>query len=215
MNRSSLKMWSALGVFSMVGAAAPAVVAETASAPSAAGQDEFAGGSLSHALDKVFAGEGGEGGLGFTKMTRAFSVPALTTNQLRQVFTGNTLGQSGKIAAHLRPDGKVEGWHNVDTEVKFERCPKVNAEGDGLFIHDETQCMQRTFTEFKNATWSIKGDQLCLPKAAVAAGEGTACYYAALVLNSVVVFGEDGKMEGKGNSLWRGSVVPKMPAANK
>lgn len=215
MNRSSMKMWSAIGVFSVVGAAAPAVATDTSSAPSTAAQDEFAGGTLSHALDKVFAGEGGEGGLGFTKMTRAFTVPALTTNQLRQVFTGNTLGQNGKIAAHLRPDGTVEGWHNIDTEVKFERCPKVNAEGDGLFIHDDTQCMQRTFTEFKNARWSIKDDQLCLPKAAVAAGEGTACYYAALVLNSVVVFGEDGKMEGKGNSLWRGAVVPKMPAANK
>lgn len=204
MIRRNIKIWSAAGAVA---------VGSVAAASAASAADEFTGGTLDYALEKVFAGEGGEGGVGFTKMNRSFSVPALTESQLRQVFSGNTLAAKGRVSAHLRADGTIDGWFSIDEEVKpFSRCPKENFSGDNMFVHDG-QCMHRSFEQFKAAKWSIKGDQLCVPNSVgFAEAPGAGCYYAALVLNNVVLFGEDGKMVGKGRDLSKGKNVPPMPA---
>lgn len=204
MIRSKLKLWNTLGAVAVSG---------IVGAPTASAEDEFAGGTLAHALEKIFEGEGGEGGLGFTRMQRAFSVPALTPSQLRQAFEGNTLSQKRRFAAHLQPDGTVEGWYNIDRAVAFERCPSPDVSGDNFYFHsDGKRCMQRSFQPFQNAKWSIKADQLCLPDVVDGKTGGTECYYAALVLNNVVLFGEDGKMRGKGRDLAAGNAVGAMPA---
>lgn len=202
MIQRTVKIWSAIGAFAVTGAA-------VAATPPVNTADEFPNGTLDKALDKVFAGEGGEGGLGFTKMTRSFSVPALSENQLRAVFTGNTLGLPRKIAAFLRSDGKIEGWYAINTPVTpVERCANQDFNATYLYMTHAGQCMHRSFAQFKTETWSIKGDQICLPESV---GLGTGCYNAALVLNNVVLFDEGGNMVNKGRELAKGKVVPAMP----
>lgn len=203
MTQRTLKIWSAIGAFAVGGAA----VAATSPANTA---DEFPNGTLDQALNKVFAGEGGEGGLGFTKMTRNFSVPALSEKQLRTVFTGNTLGVPRKIAAYLRNDGKIEGWYAINTPVTpVERCANQDFNATYLYMTHAGQCMHRSFAEFKGETWSIKGEQVCLPESV---GLGKGCYYAALVLNNVVLFDDNGNMVNKGRELAKGKVLPPIPA---
>lgn len=201
MIRTKLKLWCALGVSSAAALSASADEPRTS-------KDEFAGGTLAHALDKIFEGEGGEGGLGFTSMRRSFSVPALTGSQLQQVFAGNTLGQHRWLSMYLQPDGTASGWHGYFKEIERSRCPQQDTDGDGLHL-DANRCMQLTFANYQGAKWSVQDDKLCIPN--IEGKSGNSCYYAALVLNNVALFDESGKMIGKGKDLAKGNRVSQPP----
>ncbi len=200
MVRRQLKLWCALGVGSVAGLAA------NAGAPA---PEDLPGGSVAHALEKIFEGEGGEGGLGFTKLRPSFTVPALTDNQLRQVFTGNTLAQRNSLSVHFGADGKLEGWRGSYNEVDLKKCPEQDAD-DGLWLKDG-RCLQRGKEQtVDGASWSVDDGRLCVPDLEGLPG-GPTCYYAALVLNNVVLFTEEGRMIGKGKDLLQGKQLAAPP----
>ena len=204
MIQRQIKIWCAVG--------ASAVAGLTGGIPAFA-EDQFPGGSVAQALDLIFHGEGGESGLGFTRMKPSFTVPALTGAQLQEVLKGNTLTRGGFFTVYFHPNGTVEGWHGFYPEVEFQRCPRENDPDDGLMLYDgKCVATDLKYTPFTaGASWSIKDGRVCMPKIE---GEetGTACYYAALVLNHVVLFTQDGNMIGKGQDLSSGKEIDTIPS---
>lgn len=184
--------------------AATGTPAATDTAQPAAGED-FPGGSFEDALEHVFAGEGGEGGLGFSALENqggrwSFTVPALSGEQLTKALSGNSLRQEAHYAMHLEPSGQYRGWALSWEKAPMAQCP--SDEGPNHSI-DDGQCWVASEGEIKG-TWSVKDDTLCLSPAPEQVSGAHDCVRAALVLNDVVLFGPDGKMIGKGNNLLKG-----------
>lgn len=160
---------------------------------------EFPGGNFSAALKKVLAGEGGEGGIGISKMSnQQVTIPALSGANVKEALSGNTLRQNDLFALHFRADGGFNGW-----EVKWEKVDKArcaaNAGNENYDVEDGV-CWFATTLQQKG-TWSTKGDQLCTQPALVAASGGSSCVSVALVLDRFALFNDKGDMIGKGNTL--------------
>lgn len=61
-------------------------------------------------METISDGEGGEAGLGMTKLVPSVSVPALRSDQFARVLIGNTVRFSNRFASHFDPGDDAEGW---------------------------------------------------------------------------------------------------------
>lgn len=192
----------AAGAETVALAGAPGEAGEAGEAgPESAGPDNFPGG-FDRALEKVLAGEGGEGGRGLSKMLPSVTSPALSGFQIKKAFTSNTLYSSGASALHYDPSGKLAGWVGSWALLSPGRCP-TKADPAATYFQGAKGCYQMT-KHPAAGTWSVNNDQLC--RSFTANGkETTGCSYVALLLETFALFdGETGSMSGKGFKLLAG-----------
>lgn len=160
------------------------------------------------ALKLVFAGEGGQGGLGISPLMEhrgawSFTVPALTELQLQQALKGNSLRTENHFAVHFAPDGRYRGWALAWARAPMAQCPGKGGLNYGIF---DEQCWVASESRL-DGSWTVMRDQFCLKPSPPGVTGGAGCVRAALILDNIVFFGPDGKMIGKGSDLVRGENV--------
>ena len=196
----NVKLWSTLACATLV-AGAPATAQETAS--------PYPGGTIEHQMEKIFEGEGGEAGLGMTKLVPSFSVPALRSDQLAKVLSGNTVRSNNRFAIYFAPGGSAEGWVIKYRPTAMADC---TSKKPAHFVDDAGTCLGGYEVKI-NSQWRIQNDQICMPglfHGAQVPPTRETCHYMALVLNSVLFFTSNGDMLGKGWNLAKGDVRAKI-----
>lgn len=167
------------------------------------GPDDFPGG-FDRALEKVLAGEGGEGGRGLTKMMPSVTSPALRGFQISKAITGNTLRTYGGSAIHYDPAGSLSGWMGSWTLASSGKCPGKTLTED--YFNGAKGCYKMTRKPV-TGTWSVEGDKLCR----VVTTDGVTkkgCSHVALLLDTFGLFdSETGTMSGKGFKLLPGKQI--------
>jgi hypothetical protein len=196
-----LKIWTSL-------ISATVAVAANAHAEPAS---PYPGGTLDHAIEKMFDGEGGEGGIGMSRLTDQVSFPALREDQIKVVASGNTIRSGNRFAVYLRPDGKVEGWSKRWTRVAADAC-KPNLK-PGHTIDEDGACLSGR-EEAVSGVWAVRDGRLCLPSVfedpTDTAMEPERCYGLALVVNNVLPFDKDGKLVRRPMDLAKGDSREKI-----
>jgi hypothetical protein len=169
--------------------------------------------SFERLLRGVFNGEGGQDGLGISPLRKsgtgwAFSVPALTGGQVKQAVAGNSLRSENHFAVYFSPDGQFRGW-----ALSWAQGPKddCTSRKDPNRVLMEGQCWIGADTNL-SGSWTIKDDTLCLNPSPRPVTDGKQCVRAAIVLNSVLFFGSDGKMVRKGSDLRKGLQLARTSA---
>jgi hypothetical protein len=189
-----IRIWTTVLASALIGQAA---AAETTSPVS-----DFPGGTVEEAVSKIFDGEGGEGGIGMSRMRPALVIPSLATDQITKAFAGNTLRHDGRFAIHFRPNGSVVGWSTEYLPAAASACP--TPKGAGYMVMDGKCWKQREFDV--SSRWEAKDGKLCMPGILEDPILPQYCYHAALVLNHVALFNSDGEFTGKGWTLAKGDV---------
>jgi hypothetical protein len=182
--------------------------ADASASDAAAGANDFPGGSFASALDKVLAGEGGEGGAGMSRLKRMVMIPALNGAQIEKALQGNTLRRDESFAFAFE-NGTFSGWEYEWQEVEVKRC-ETAAKTDVTYELDEGVCWSRSDNRVSKGTWSVEQDMLCTQPALKMVTDGQRCVSLALVLDNLAVFGPDGGMIGKGADLVRGKQLDEI-----
>lgn len=201
------RLWAGSGA--VVGAAVALTTADSAVADGKA--DDYPGGSIDTALNKIFANEGGESGLGFTPLEQqangnwSFSVPALNKEQLEKAVTDNTLARRSAFAIHMSSTGQYEGWQRIWDQRDREDCPMRGGVNFAWYVNHSGECWFATDSDIRGS-WTIRDDMLCLDPVPVRLTDAR-CNRITLVLNSVVMWDEAGKMFGKGSELRQGKRI--------
>lgn len=122
-----LKLLSASGAAAILMTGAATLIPAQASEGQAAAKPETAkiqpwpesrsAASFHALLEKVFEGEGGEGGWGIPNIDKTVDFPALNASELSTLFGGNSLVHDGAYALYFRPGGVVEGYINDEKHV--------------------------------------------------------------------------------------------------
>jgi hypothetical protein len=173
--------------------------------------DDFPGGSFDTALNKIFAGEGGESGIGFSPLRQqadgkwSFSVPALDGAQVKQAVSGNSLYRDHSFAIHLSPSGQYEGWQRTWRQEGLDSCPTQGSANYSYILNSHGECWVVTDQDVQGG-WTIEGDLLCFDPVPSALTNAQ-CNRVSLVLNSLVLWDPDGHMIGKGNELHKGKSI--------
>jgi hypothetical protein len=193
------KIWAGAGV-----AAAVLATAQAADDPAAAGGTFPASKTgetvpFKKALGKILEGEGGEGGIGFSKSGPAFETPALTSEQLKLALPGRTIHKDQAIAIYFDPNGTVDGWKRDWSEADKSKCPSDL--GDDYQI-DEGKCWTAVVNPLKGP-YTFKDGQVCMPAYSGKPADGTACYYIGFVTKFVMV-GDGKRTYGSGKDLVEG-----------
>jgi hypothetical protein len=193
------KIWAGAGV-----AAAVLATAQAAGDPAAAGGTFPASKTgetvpFKKALGKILEGEGGEGGIGFSKSGPAFETPALTSEQLKLALPGRTIHKDQAIAIYFDPNGTVDGWKRDWSEADKSKCPSDL--GDDYQI-DEGKCWTAVVNPLKGP-YTFKDGQVCMPAYSGKPADGTACYYIGFVTKFVMV-GDGKRTYGSGKDLVEG-----------
>lgn len=202
--RIKQKLWTGLGAAAVAGTAAVAATATVVQAaspsvtgfPSASGRLEV---PFSKALTKMLGGEGGEGGIGFTRAGPAFEAPALDDSQLRAALPGNTIRKDLAVAFYFAPDGTVEGWKRDWSRADASKCPTPH--GDNYDV-DDGVCWT-AITHVIKGRYRIDHGRVCMPSYSGKPEDGTHCYYVGFV-TSYVLIGDGTKLYGSGKSLVHG-----------
>jgi hypothetical protein len=206
------KIWVGLSLVAGVGAAAAAphepvrtFLADTGKAEGGGG--DFPGGKFSDVLKKVLAGEGGEGGIGMSKMQGGkLTIPALSGAHIKEALSGNTLRRDNEFALHFAPQGTFKGWEIKWDEVDAARCTKDAGKEYSL---EEGVCWFSTTVQYPTGTWTMQGDKLCTAPTLVTAAEDNKCVTMALILDKLAAFNDKGDMLGKGSTLLPGEKFEK------
>lgn len=202
MQKFQAKMFSiACAVAATCGGAA---MAEEAPAAPAAGVSDIFPGDFNRALELMFEGEGGEGGIGMFRMWPVASAPALTSEQITQTVTGNSLVVPYHHTMQFNADGTVGGYTLRYDEAPLRRCPSSEVLGDN-YLRDEGTCFTRTPLAY-SGTWRVDDHQLCV-NIAWDGGTLNDCYYVVFMLDSVGLYKSDGRLYAKGHKLRRGAAL--------
>jgi hypothetical protein len=190
-------IWSAVAIAGVASASSastesPAVPASPLA--SAANRDRYPGGNFTAALEKMFMGEGGEGGLGYRSHANALELPLLTEAQLRYAVTGNTIRKNFIYAIHLDPSGAAMGWFRDWEKVSVEMC-STHTRKDGYYSDAVGDCHKEKVTPV-SGKWQVKGNRICLPDVAERDGRD-GCFRMAFFMNSVVLLDNKGKIQGE------------------
>lgn len=192
------KIWTGLGVV----ATAATVSAGAIAADAPAQKGDYPGATLemtvpfSRALQKILDGEGGEGGIGYTKAGAVFEIPSLNDDQLKQALPGRTIRKDQAVAIYFGPDGQVDGWKRDWSKASADQCPTPL--GDNHEIEDG-QCWTSAVNPIKGP-YTIKNGSVCMPAYSGKAADGQGCYYIAFVSKHVMI--ADGKRTyGSGKDL--------------
>lgn len=202
--RITRKMWIGAGVVATaVIAGAPdirhdqiAFVAEARAADPAPAANDFGNTTFAKALEKMLAGEGGEGGIAWSQFGPTFGTPALNDAQLKQGLVGRTVRKDQAVAFHLGTDGNAEGWKLDWSKADAAKCPDKLGEYHEI---QHGQCYTAARFEIKGK-YEIKNGQVCLPSLTGKPADGQACYYVGFALNKVIV-GDGKKLFGSGKDL--------------
>tara|TARA_B100001939_G_scaffold300374_1_gene276299 strand:+ start:11551 stop:12279 length:729 start_codon:yes stop_codon:yes gene_type:complete len=168
-------------------------------------------GELSEALEKIWAGEGGEGGAGLGRMWPSVRIPALTNKQLEMVVPGNTLRNNGRSAVYYDESGKLEGWVASYKEVRSEKVAEIcsaQAIVSYKYWREGERCWEIVSNPMKGS-WKIENHKLCTNVTVKGQGESK-CWHVALILDRVGLFDEDGVMHKVGRIIKRGRVLDLM-----
>lgn len=228
--KATTKLWYGLGV--NVARAGAAVVAGTALLPAAlagpageageggegatptvpasageAGESGYSAfpGNIDKAVSNIFAGEGGEGGAGLSLMWPSIHIPALSSSDIRKTVTGNTLRTDAHVGWYFTPDQRIEGnfveWKATDSK----NCPAQDVKTDAFYRGTDGVCYTYTVHESKGS-WSVRDNQLCV-NVTWAVGQKNDCRYVAILLDDIALFGNEGKIDGKGMKLLKGKAL--------
>jgi hypothetical protein len=194
-----IKIWSSLAVATGgLSAMAHAQTVESAQ-PS-----DYPGGTIEKQVEKMLANEGGEEGLGLTKLRPSFSVPALRSSEIQKVVVGNTVGISNNYAYHFEPQGKVRGWLRTWEKKAAAACPMK--EGPNYLLEDG-ECWHWKDAPIASQ-WTVRNDKLCIPNVEYERPTRSEyCYAMAVVFNNVVLFNDEGGVVGKAVNLTRGDTT--------
>ena len=171
-------------------------------------------GDFDKALSLFHDGEGGQKGIGMSKLWPRVSVPALNEGQLRKLLVGNTFRtpdmvskEGDSIAFYTAPGGSVEAWFTEWDEQKDPRsCPQKEIKGDD-FIRKGSTCHKRRFVDV-TGSWEIKNHRLC-PTLTWQGGGTAQCWYFVMLLNRVALFDDAGEMLGDEKTVEKGKVLAK------
>jgi hypothetical protein len=167
---------------------------------------DIPGGKFSDVLKKVLAGEGGEGGIGMSKMQNgSVTVPALKGAHVKEALSANTLRRDNEFALHFAPQGTFSGWEVKWDKVDVKRCTRDAGQEYSL---EDGDCWFATTLQQKG-TWTIEGNKLCTQPTLVTATEGNQCVTMALILDKFAAFNDKGDMLGKGSVLLPGEKFDK------
>lgn len=198
----NVKVWSTLATATLMGA--------TTAVPQDAQADvsPYTGGTIEKQIEKMFEGEGGEGGLGMTKMVPGVLVPALRDDQLTKVLSGNTVRSNNRFAIYFSPNGSVDGWVVKYKPADGAACA---AKKPAHFVDDDGTCLGG-FEVPITGRWQVKDNMICMPGLFHGAREPVTketCHYMTLILNGVVFFTDKGDLVGKSWDLAKGDVRAK------
>jgi hypothetical protein len=193
----------------MTGGHASAAAAAGDAGAGAASKGTFLG-NLDNALEKIFAGEGGEAGAGLTPMWPSVTAPALTGPEIEKVVKGNTLTMTWHYDYHFAADGSLAGTNTTFKKLgDASKCPAKIVEGDGYSLSsDKRSCWKTTVVPTAGA-WSVKNHQLCLD-IRWTGGVKQACQYVAILLDDIALFDVTGTIDGKGMKLVKGKQLTKL-----
>lgn len=164
-------------------------------------------GDVVEARDKIFSGVGGEDGIGMTRMWPRVSIPALSNEEIRTVISGNTVRNNESIAVYFATDGTLESWYVDWTDAEARACTP-RAMKNRAFVLRDGKCQKKTIVDVKGA-WTIRDNKVC-PILRWNGEERKPCWYVALIVDRVVLFGEDGAMLGRGKSLKKGRILDQI-----
>lgn len=211
--RSTLRVWAGLAVV------VSTPLAAQGSAPTAAGAAPAGAGArpaevlyhgnqhqrdypFAKALQKHLAGEGGEGGIGFSASGPEFRVPALDAEQLRMALVGNTVRKDQAVALYFHPNGTVQGWKRDWSKAELAMCPTRLGEDHEI---ENGVCYTAVVNPIAGR-YTIKGNQVCMPAYSGKPQDGEACYYFAFVTKFVMI-GDGKRTYGSGKDLVVGRVL--------
>jgi hypothetical protein len=208
--RTTLKMWMCLGAFTTLASGCakqePASAERAADAPAispAASSTETVDafrGDFAGALKQLFAGEGGEEGIGLIYDAGRVVVPPLNEAQVTEALTGNTLRRQEAFALHFESGGRFSGW-----EIKWETVDAAQcAKGEPNYELEEGTCWHHSDVKIPQGTWSVRDGMLCTQPALVTAANANECVSMFILLDDIALFDKSGKMIGKGNELVQG-----------
>lgn len=215
--KRATKLW--FGLTDGIVRAGAAAVVGTAMLPTAmagaggesAAQDKAAAsysafpGDLDKAVSNIFAGEGGEGGAGLSRMWPSVIAPALSTSDIEKVVKGNTLRTDGHVAWYFAPGRSIEGSYVEWQATDKKRCPAKEDPKDAFYIGTDSVCYTYTLYPSKG-TWSVRDNQLCL-NVSWATGKRNDCRYITILLDDLALFDAQGKIDGKGMKLHKGKAL--------
>lgn len=202
--KRATKLW--FGLTDGVARAGAAAVVGTALLPTAgAATDSAFPGDLDKAVSNIFAGEGGEGGAGLTRMWPSVVAPALSSSDIEKVVTGNTLRTDGHVAWYFAANRSIAGsfidWQATDKK----RCPAKEDPKDAFYLGTDGVCYTYTVHPSKG-NWSVRDNQLCL-NVSWATGKREDCRYLTILLDDLALFDGQGKIDGKGMKLLKGKAL--------
>jgi hypothetical protein len=154
------------------------------------------------ALQKQLAGEGGEGGIGFSASGPDFRAPALDADQLRMALVGNTVRKDQAVALYFNPNGMVQGWKRDWSKAEMSQCPTPLGEDHEI---ENGVCYTAAVNPIAGR-YAIKGNQVCMPAYSGKPQDGEACYYFAFVTKFVMI-GDGKRTYGSGKDLVVGRVL--------
>lgn len=205
MQATTTRLWLTLGLATALstGCSQPSgPVSESSAALNEQPVQPAATVDFAKALEKLLAGEGGEGGAGMAYENGRLVISPLSGEQIRMAMPGNSFRRGQDIALDFRADGTFSGvehpWVNRDAAV----CEQA-AGAEGYHVH-EGQCQQRTEVSFPDGRWSVKGDQLCTTPALPQAAENLECTQVFVAIDRIALFSADGTMLSKGIELVKG-----------
>lgn len=214
--KTSTKIWFGIGA-----AVGVAVIAGVDSVPSAipaaraaaSGNTEpndlndFSG-DLGDALKKIFAGEGGEGGIGLGPMWPSVRAPALTNAQLQKVIPGNTLRNDYRTAVYYNSAGTLEGWITSYSAIAADQIDKLCTEANVAaykYYRSGSKCWERINNPL-SGSWKIANHKLCTDITSQGKRDSQ-CWHVALVLDRIALFDENGALNKLGRVLKQGKVL--------
>src|SRR5688500_13429230 len=199
----SHKIWYGIGACASLAAVAAVNDQPTAQAATPPAKGTFVG-DLDHALQNIFAGEGGEGGAGLTLMWPTVTAPALTGPEIAKVVTGNSLQLEGHFSYYFTAQQRVEGlsieWQKLPS---VKDCPAQNVEGSEFYLNTRENVCWKSKTLPLQGSWKINNHQLCFD-VTWEGGKKQDCRYVAILLDDVALFDASGKLDSKGHTLLQG-----------
>lgn len=199
------KIWTTLIGASLATAAVDASAMETV-------RGTYPNGTLEHALDKMFDGEGGESGIGMSDLKNgAITVPSLRGAQITRTVSGNTVRSGNRFAAYFAPDGKMQGWILKWSPAAAESCASLP--NPGFARGEDGACIKSRELAVEGA-WKVEGDKLCAPGIFDSPFEPDVapkrCYSLALVINNILAFDKSGKLARRPLELAKGDNRAKL-----
>lgn len=162
---------------------------------------------LDRAMALIFEGRGGEDGIGMSKLWPRLTIPALTSEQITKIVTGNTVRNNESIALYFDPEGTVDSWYVDWAKDESARCPQPEVKDDGFQIRDGV-CHRKTVVPVAGK-WQVRENKLCSSLAWLSEKRDQ-CWNVALVLDQVVLFSDAGEILGRGKQLRRGRALDQV-----